>query len=295
MDTKKLELLLKTVDCGSMKKAADKLNYTQSGLVYTLNSLEKELGISLLKRSYKGISLSNEGKMLEPLMRNIVENSHLLEKEIKEISELDRTIFRVGAYPAISRLWMPNITRKFMEVCPNAQVSLYVGMEEMHNMVQNGELDLAICEVGIAKNLTWTYFADDEIYVAVPHPSPFKERKALSLKELEDYMVLMPSHNPSSSGNASIRSWLDDNPHIQVLSVKAPDASTQLAMVGEGLGVTFTSGLYTYECPLTVEMYPLEPKICRQIGCITEYPISSISRKFIRTVKDYLEEEDLLV
>lgn len=292
MDTNKLELLLKTVDCGSMKKASDKLNYTQSGLVYTLNSLEKDLGLSLMKRSHKGVALSNEGKRLEPFIRNIVENVHLLEKEIQRIKDLDSLTLKVGAYPAISKLWMPSVISSFKEIYPNFQVSLYVGMEEMHDMVQSGELDLAFCEIGISKGLTWTYLTDDEIYVAVPHPSPFKGRAALSLKELEEYTVLMPSHNPHSSGNASIRKWLECNPQIRNLTVKAPDVSTQLAMVGEGLGITFVSKLYTYECPLTAEMYPLEPKLRRQIGCITDAGVSPVLKKFIHTVKDYLDIEE---
>ena len=44
MDTKKLSILLATIQAGSLKKAAEKLNYTQSGLIYLVNSLEEEIG-----------------------------------------------------------------------------------------------------------------------------------------------------------------------------------------------------------------------------------------------------------
>ena len=44
MDTKKIAVFLEAVKMGSLKKTAEKLNYTQSGLIYLMNSLENELG-----------------------------------------------------------------------------------------------------------------------------------------------------------------------------------------------------------------------------------------------------------
>ena len=65
MDAKKLQVILNTAKIGSINKAAEKLGYTQSGLTYLINSIEEEIGISLLNRSHMGISLTDEGN--EPL------------------------------------------------------------------------------------------------------------------------------------------------------------------------------------------------------------------------------------
>lgn len=45
MDTKKLELLLAAMNIGSLKKTAEICNYTQSGVIYAINTLEEELQI----------------------------------------------------------------------------------------------------------------------------------------------------------------------------------------------------------------------------------------------------------
>ena len=58
MESKKLEALLMAVDLGSFTKAAEVLGYTQSGLTHMMNSLEKEVGFTLLERSRRRASAS---------------------------------------------------------------------------------------------------------------------------------------------------------------------------------------------------------------------------------------------
>ena len=72
MDIKKYEVLLAVVDKGSFIKAASELGYTQSGITYMMNSLEKECGFPLLQRSNKGVILTLEGERQLPEIRQLV-------------------------------------------------------------------------------------------------------------------------------------------------------------------------------------------------------------------------------
>ena len=47
MDIKKYEVLLAVIDKGSFIKAASDLGYTQSGITYMMNSLEKRMRIPI--------------------------------------------------------------------------------------------------------------------------------------------------------------------------------------------------------------------------------------------------------
>lgn len=64
MESKKLEALLMAVDLGSFTKAAEVLGYTQSGLTHMMNSLEKEVGFTLLERRRSGVRLTEEGERI---------------------------------------------------------------------------------------------------------------------------------------------------------------------------------------------------------------------------------------
>ena len=64
MDIYKIKALITAVELGSLTKAAETLNYTQSGLTHMMNSLEKEAGLRLIRRGRNGISLTPAGKYL---------------------------------------------------------------------------------------------------------------------------------------------------------------------------------------------------------------------------------------
>ena len=52
MDDRKLTTLLAAVEHGSLSKAAASLGLTQAGVTQMMNSLEEELGCTLLVRTY---------------------------------------------------------------------------------------------------------------------------------------------------------------------------------------------------------------------------------------------------
>lgn len=62
MESKKLEALLMAVDLGSFTKAAEVMGYTQSGLTHMMNSLEREVGFTLLERGRGGVRLTRDGR-----------------------------------------------------------------------------------------------------------------------------------------------------------------------------------------------------------------------------------------
>ena len=66
MSLAKYEILLKVAECGSFTRAAQQLNFTQSGISHAVSSLETELGTTLVVRSHGGVSLTADGRALLP-------------------------------------------------------------------------------------------------------------------------------------------------------------------------------------------------------------------------------------
>lgn len=53
MDTERWQILLKAIDRGSLRAAAEEMGFTVSGISRSVATLEKELGFALLHRSQK--------------------------------------------------------------------------------------------------------------------------------------------------------------------------------------------------------------------------------------------------
>ena len=51
MDTERWQILLRAIDRGSLRAAADEMDVTVSGISRSVATLEKELGFSLLHRA----------------------------------------------------------------------------------------------------------------------------------------------------------------------------------------------------------------------------------------------------
>ena len=72
MDSRKLEILMTAVDLGSLSRAAEVVGYTQSGLTHLVDSLEREIGLTLVQRDHSGIALTEEGNALMPAIREFL-------------------------------------------------------------------------------------------------------------------------------------------------------------------------------------------------------------------------------
>lgn len=90
------------VEQGSFTKAAQTLNYTQSGVSRMISDLEKEWGLELLERGKSGVRLTSDGRKLLPLVKNICREYEKLLTRVNEIkglkfrSDPDRSFFMRG-------------------------------------------------------------------------------------------------------------------------------------------------------------------------------------------------------
>lgn len=291
MDTKKLEILLEVIHAGSMKKAAEKFNYTQSGLLYTLNTLERDMGIPLLSRDFKGVSLSQEGEYLLPYIQDVVEAANQLEEAMAQVTEDKFSDLFVGSYPSIARHWLPAVIEEFVESNPNINIHICVGVEDIPKWLDADIISIAIGERGIVGDNRWIPLQKHEVYVAVPSSEPIASRKRVSLEELASFPVLLSDYNPKSEGNAMLTKWALSRPDVKNYNISAPDGSTALSMVGKGLGIAFLSCLYAHECPDSVTMLPLNPPLLRETGIIVraQKPVSPLVKAFISFMQKKVE------
>lgn len=65
----KYQILLKTVELGSITRAAEALGYTQSAVSRVIADLEREWDMELLTRSRTGVVLSSSGRRCCPMFR----------------------------------------------------------------------------------------------------------------------------------------------------------------------------------------------------------------------------------
>lgn len=289
MDTNKLEVLLKVAKIGSLKKAAEELNYTQSGLIYMMNTLEQEIGVELLSRTPKGVFLSEAGKRLEPFIRDVVWSENALMDEVEEISKDRSHRLRIGVYPIFARYILPEIVMHYMEDYPDDDISIQVGTgDDIERWIQEESIDMAIGEESLVGKGKWIYLMEDMIYAGIPDSFQIQlDNGVFKPENIGACPVLYTKYN-------EVGKLIDDlmeEEDIKKLEVNSQDGSAVLSMANRQLGIAFTSSLYREDCPKKVKMVPVDPPVKRQLGIILP-PDSEHQSQMLKRFITYLQDAD---
>ena len=119
------EIFLKVCETGSFSKAAEALNYTQSGISQMMAGLEEELGVQLFARVKRGVSLTDNGARLIPYIQEMVNQKDKLRQAAFNINNKIEGKLRVGSFSSITALWMPDVVHFFRENYPKVDVEIF--------------------------------------------------------------------------------------------------------------------------------------------------------------------------
>lgn len=127
METIKGKALLMAADLGSMTAAAEALGYTQSGITRMISSLEEEIGFPLLSRGKAGVKLTENGRLMIPAIRKMVNAAELVNQLAAEVQHVATGVITIGSYFSISALWLPKILSAFEKKYPKVSIRIQEG------------------------------------------------------------------------------------------------------------------------------------------------------------------------
>lgn len=95
-----------TVKVNSISKAAKILHLTQPGLSMQIQALEKELQVSLLNRSNKGVELTDAGKVVFDYATTILSLKDNIERDLESL-KTDKKSLLIGSCKALGEYALP--------------------------------------------------------------------------------------------------------------------------------------------------------------------------------------------
>ena len=264
MESKKLEALLMAVDLGSFTKAAEVLGYTQSGLTHMMNSLEKEVGFTLLERGRSGVRLTEEGERIAPAVREFLQANARLDSVIEQVASSRTEIIRVSAYASIAMHWLPGIIQRFREECPDVDVDIRMAdhVDVPYELLAQGKMDAILVSPQDEGQYEWVHLADDPMFAVLPKDFDTQGMTAFPLAAFEARDFIMPSQG-FDKDITRIFNRIGVKPHILPTWVDDP---TVISMVSHGLGVSMMTELTVRGRTDGVKLLPVEPASSRELG-----------------------------
>ena len=168
------EIFYAVAQAGSISKASEKLYISQPAVSKSISKLEESLDAILLKRSRKGITLTDEGKTLFEQLRIAFAAIEAGEKKIKNLHDLGIGKIRIGVSASLCRFVLVPFLKGFIEENPHVRITIdNQSSAKTMKLLEQGKIDAAL-----VVNQNGNDFADDFIPIS----------------ELEDIFVATPTY-----------------------------------------------------------------------------------------------------
>ena len=269
---KDLRYLVAVADTRHFGRAAERSFVSQPTLSAQLKKLEDYLGVQLIERAPKRVSLTVAGQEVVERARRILESS----EEIVELANGHRDPLagrlKLALLPTIGPYLLPNVAAKLRKQLPRLELMLYeyqtdVMLEKLHS----GEIDVGILALPVQLDGLDTYELYKEPFtVAMPANHRLSNRASIKLEDLRDETLLLLEDGHCLRDQAlEICSGTDLH---EKQDFRATSLETLRQMVASGVGITLLpelAGRGAYGAARGVTIKPfVKPVPTRTIGAV---------------------------
>jgi DNA-binding transcriptional LysR family regulator len=192
LNVARLRVLREVAYRGSFSAAAEALSYTQSAISQQIATLEAEVGMTLLERHPRGVSLTAAGQALVGHAEDILARIDAAEGALAAIAGLRGGSLRMGSFPTAGATLMPVAIARFRAAYPDVELTL-AEAEPEHTVprLRAGELDLAVVfEFDGAgpprEDMLRVSLLEDPLHLALPREHRLAARSLVRLEDLRD-------------------------------------------------------------------------------------------------------------
>lgn len=194
IDLKQLRYFIHVAELGSFTQAANYLDVAQPILSRQIRRLETTLGKSLLIRTGRGVTLNDSGKILLQYSRQIMALMEQVNDELIQGS-LAGSI-SIGIPPTLSRILSVPLTKLFRQTLPDAKLIITEAMtSSIEDRIAGGQLNMGLLyNSNRSQDLDLEVLASENLYLIAPKTFQFPKKNALSLNEIKDIPLILPSY-----------------------------------------------------------------------------------------------------
>ncbi|MDQ7988351.1 MAG: LysR substrate-binding domain-containing protein [Candidatus Dactylopiibacterium sp.] len=193
MELKTLRAFIEVVRCGGFTRAAAQLHLTQPAISKMVRALEDEVGVPLLLREGRRLSLTDSGRVVHDEGLAVLAASARLQDELAAISQVVRGVLRLGLPPMVGAAFFAPLVGRFRDRYPGVELRLAEdGARDVEAGVLAGELDLAVTVLPCARpELAAFEFSSEDLCLLAPAGSPRVRQAGVPLAALRDEPLVL--------------------------------------------------------------------------------------------------------
>lgn len=289
MESARCKAFMYAADTGSFTKAAERLNYTPSGVSQLVGALENETGLTLLRRTRKGVTLTPDGEILLPAVREFLEKENRIYELAAEVKGLLVGSVTIAAYSSISTHWLPEVIRDFEQDYPQIEIRLMEGIrQEVTRWLDEKKADIGFLSYQKPMPYEWTPLDYDEMLAVLPKDHLYASKESYPLINCETDSFIMPALGRDDDVVSLFeRNGIKLNIHFTTLENFAT-----MAMIEKGLGMSVMNNLITEKWNCDIVKIPVDPPSRITLGlAVPSYKQASPAvKRFIKYAVERLKK-----
>lgn len=289
MESARCKAFMYAADTGSFTKAAERLNYTPSGVSQLVGALENETGLTLLRRTRKGVTLTPDGEILLPAVREFLEKENRIYELAAEVKGLLVGSVTIAAYSSISTHWLPEVIRDFEQDYPQIEIRLMEGIrQEVTRWLDEKKADIGFLSYQEPMPYEWTPLDYDEMLAVLPKDHLYASKESYPLINCETDSFIMPALGRDDD----VVSLFEQNGIKLNIHFATLENFATMAMIEKGLGMSVMNNLITEKWNCDIVKIPVDPPSRITLGlAVPSYKQASPAvKRFIKYAVERLKK-----
>jgi len=183
MELRQLRAFVHVTNAGTFTRAAEELHLAQSAVSTAVGKLEAELGFELLRRTSRGVELTEAGEAVFERAREIVAGADAIRSDLAALRGLLEGTVALGTMLPPGPIDLPGLLASFHATHPGITVRVREGSAlEILTALRRDELDVAFTGVepeALEDGLAGERMLSEELLLVTP-----PDHRPLSLEEL---------------------------------------------------------------------------------------------------------------
>lgn len=298
LNLRHLDAFVAIATAGNFTRAARALHISQPALTVQIQQLEEAIGVKLLDRNTRTVTLTSIGQQLAPVIERVLRDIEAVVHHAREMAAGVRGTVSVAALPSACSTILPRIIASFRQDQPGISVVLKDAVaQRVLAMVRNREVDFGVGSFSDAgPGMEVTPLFTDHMKIVLPRQSPLARRRVIQLTQLVDLPLILTDRE--SSVRMLVDRAFESIGHYPTPAYEATYMSSAIGMVRAGLGVAFlpSSTLEMSELSGLVARRVDHPGLTRRIVAVrrSDAELSAAAENFLKVLLAGCKNLDLV-
>ncbi len=237
-----IESFVKLATTLNFTKASTLLHMTQPNLSKLINSMEQELGVQLVLRNRRAVSLTPAGKAFQKSAEKIIDIYKNTEMQVKDIDVGNSGTIKIGFLSTALIHHLPILVRKFNETYPDISLKLYdYTFSPLMSSLLDNTMDVALLpdrELDNIPKLEKKFLYADDMCVVLPKAHLLNTGDGVDLNDFAEVPFIMMDPNVSDRDYDLVYSICMENGFYPKINHTVNSLNNLLLMVECGRGVS---------------------------------------------------------